>query len=29
MSAFEFEYEHAKQEGVQFLWQTVPVRRER
>ena len=26
MSAFEFEYEHAKQEGVRFLWQTVPVR---
>ena len=25
MSAFEFEYEHAKQEGVRFLWQTVPV----
>ncbi len=25
MSAFEFEYEHAKQEGVQFLWQRVPV----
>jgi glutamate synthase (NADPH/NADH) small chain len=26
MSAFEFEYEHAKQEGVSFLWQTLPVR---
>src|SRR5271155_107619 len=26
MSAFEFEYEHAKQEGARFLWQTVPVR---
>jgi glutamate synthase (NADPH/NADH) small chain len=26
MSAFDFEYEHAKQEGVRFLWQTVPVR---
>jgi dihydropyrimidine dehydrogenase (NAD+) subunit PreT len=25
MSAFEFEYEHAKQEGVQFLWNRVPV----
>jgi dihydropyrimidine dehydrogenase (NAD+) subunit PreT len=25
MSAFEFEYEHAKQEGARFLWQTVPV----
>jgi len=25
MSAFEFEYEHAKQEGVQFLWHRVPV----
>jgi dihydropyrimidine dehydrogenase (NAD+) subunit PreT len=23
MSAFSFEYEHAKQEGVQFLWHTV------
>ena len=23
--AFEFEYEHAKQEGVRFLWQTLPV----
>ena len=22
MSAFDFEYEHAKQEGVRFLWQT-------
>jgi glutamate synthase (NADPH/NADH) small chain len=26
MSAFEFEYEHAKQEGARFLWQTMPVR---
>ena len=26
MSAFEFEYEHAKQEGVRFLWQTLPMR---
>lgn len=26
MSAFAFEYEHAKQEGVEFLWQTLPVR---
>ena len=26
MSAFAFEYEHAKQEGVQFLWQTLPMR---
>jgi len=25
MSAFDFEYEHAKQEGVRFLWQTVAV----
>jgi dihydropyrimidine dehydrogenase (NAD+) subunit PreT len=25
MSAFEFEYEHAKQEGVQFLWHMQPV----
>jgi dihydropyrimidine dehydrogenase (NAD+) subunit PreT len=25
MSAFEFEYEHAKQEGVQFLWHVAPV----
>ncbi len=25
MSAFEFEYEHAKQEGVQFLWRRMPV----
>ena len=25
MSAFGFEYEHAKQEGVQFLWHTQPV----
>jgi len=26
MSAFDFEYEHAKLEGVRFLWQTLPVR---
>jgi dihydropyrimidine dehydrogenase (NAD+) subunit PreT len=26
MSAFAFEYEHAKQEGVQFLWRVIPVR---
>ncbi len=25
MSAFEFEYEHAKQEGVQFMWRRLPV----
>ncbi|HTA87388.1 MAG TPA: NAD(P)-dependent oxidoreductase [Silvibacterium sp.] len=25
MSAFDFEYEHARQEGVHFLWQTIPV----
>ena len=25
MSAFDFEYEHAKQEGVQFLWRRMPV----
>ena len=25
MSAFEFEYEHAKQEGVKFLWHVQPV----
>jgi dihydropyrimidine dehydrogenase (NAD+) subunit PreT len=25
MSAFEFEYEHAKQEGVKFLWHVTPV----
>jgi glutamate synthase (NADPH/NADH) small chain len=25
MSAFAFEYEHAKQEGVQFLWHVAPV----
>ena len=25
MSAFDFEYEHAKQEGVQFLWRRKPV----
>jgi dihydropyrimidine dehydrogenase (NAD+) subunit PreT len=25
MSAFNFEYEHAKQEGVQFLWRTQPI----
>ena len=26
MSAFGFEYEHAKQEGVKFLWHVAPVR---
>ncbi len=26
MSAFAFEYEHAKQEGVHFLWRVMPVR---
>jgi glutamate synthase (NADPH/NADH) small chain len=25
MSAFDFEYEHAKQEGVKFLWHVAPV----
>jgi dihydropyrimidine dehydrogenase (NAD+) subunit PreT len=25
MSAFDFEYEHAKQEGVQFLWRRLPM----
>jgi glutamate synthase (NADPH/NADH) small chain len=25
MSAFTFEYEHAKQEGVQFLWNVAPA----
>ncbi len=25
ISAFDFEYEHAKQEGVQFLWQAQPI----
>jgi dihydropyrimidine dehydrogenase (NAD+) subunit PreT len=25
MSAFAYEYEHAKQEGVKFLWHTKPV----
>jgi glutamate synthase (NADPH/NADH) small chain len=25
MSAFAFEYEHAKQEGVKFLWNTQPI----
>jgi dihydropyrimidine dehydrogenase (NAD+) subunit PreT len=25
MSAFAFEYEHAKQEGVQFLWNVAPA----
>ena len=25
MSAFDFEYEHAKQEGVQFLWRRLPL----
>jgi glutamate synthase (NADPH/NADH) small chain len=26
MSAFAFEYEHAKQEGLRFMWQVMPVR---
>ncbi|MHB8302486.1 MAG: NAD(P)-dependent oxidoreductase [Acidobacteriaceae bacterium] len=25
ISAFDFEYEHAKQEGVRFQWQTQPI----
>jgi glutamate synthase (NADPH/NADH) small chain len=25
MPAFDFEYEHARQSGVHFLWQTLPV----
>jgi dihydropyrimidine dehydrogenase (NAD+) subunit PreT len=25
LAAFSFEYEHAKQEGVQFLWRRVPL----
>jgi glutamate synthase (NADPH/NADH) small chain len=25
ISAFHFEYEHAKQEGVQFLWRRIPL----
>ena len=25
ISAFEFEYEHARKEGVHFLWQRIPV----
>jgi glutamate synthase (NADPH/NADH) small chain len=25
ISAFDFEYEHAKQEGVQFLWRRAPL----
>ena len=25
MSAFDFEYEHAKQEGVKFLWHVAPL----
>ena len=25
MSAFDFEYEHAKQEGVKFLWHVKPI----
>ena len=25
MSAFDFEYDHAKQEGVQFLWRRQPL----
>jgi dihydropyrimidine dehydrogenase (NAD+) subunit PreT len=26
ISAFDFEFEHAKQEGVEFLWRTLPIR---
>lgn len=26
MSAFQFEYEHAKREGVRFLWHVQPIR---
>jgi dihydropyrimidine dehydrogenase (NAD+) subunit PreT len=26
MSAFKFEYEHAKSEGVKFLWHVAPIR---
>ena len=26
MSAFSFEYEHAKSEGVKFLWHVLPIR---
>lgn len=26
MSAFEFEYEHAKQAGVKFVWNATPIR---
>jgi dihydropyrimidine dehydrogenase (NAD+) subunit PreT len=26
MSAFDFEFEHAKQEGVEFWWRTLPIR---
>jgi dihydropyrimidine dehydrogenase (NAD+) subunit PreT len=26
MSAFDFEFEHAKQEGVEFMWLTLPIR---
>ena len=25
MAAFNFEYEHAKQEGIQFLWRRIPL----
>ena len=25
ISAFDFEYEHARQEGVRFVWQTQPI----
>ena len=25
ISAFAYEYEHAKQEGIRFLWNTIPV----
>ena len=26
MTAFDFEYEHAKHEGVQFLWRRAALR---
>ena len=25
MPAFRFEYEHAKRDGIRFVWKTVPV----
>ncbi len=28
ISAFDFEFEHAKQEGVEFMWRTLPIRME-